>query len=65
MDDIAAGQKYLGQWQGDVPQGPGLVVTLDGIYYEGPWMQGQLQGKGLMVLEDGTHFEGEMRGAGG
>lgn len=33
--DCVAGVKYMGMWKDDLRHGPGLVVTLDGIYYEG------------------------------
>ncbi|XP_031843534.1 amyotrophic lateral sclerosis 2 [Nomia melanderi] len=64
MDDIIAGEKYLGSWSNNMKHGCGLIVTLDGIYYEGVFMQDVLTGHGIMVFEDGTHYEGEFKSAG-
>ena len=35
LDDIIAGEKFMGMWNNDMKNGPGCVVTLDGVYYEG------------------------------
>ncbi|XP_046389775.1 uncharacterized protein LOC124158630 [Ischnura elegans] len=64
MDDILAGQKYLGMWEKDERSGNGLIVSLDGIYHEGTFAKGSITGHGVMVLEEGTHYEGELRGIG-
>lgn len=42
MDDIAAGEKYLGNWVDNRKQGNGILVTTDGIYYEGTFNQDTL-----------------------
>ena len=36
------GEKYMGMWEADSRQGPGLVVTLDGIYNQGTFSQNKL-----------------------
>ncbi|XP_076043188.1 alsin-like isoform X2 [Oratosquilla oratoria] len=64
LDDIAQGEKFLGMWQNNQRQGPGMVVTMNGVYYEGTFSQNKLSGFGLMMFEDGTHYEGEL-GSGG
>nr|XP_033325881.1 alsin isoform X1 [Megalopta genalis]XP_033325882.1 alsin isoform X1 [Megalopta genalis] len=64
MDDIVAGEKYLGSWSNDMKHGSGAIVTLDGIYYEGVFTQDVLTGHGVMIFEDGTHYEGEFKSAG-
>ncbi|XP_063613523.1 alsin-like, partial [Penaeus indicus] len=64
LDDIVRGEKYMGLWQGDLRQGPGMVVTMNGVYYEGSFHSNKLTGPGLVILEDGTQFEGEV-GPGG
>jgi hypothetical protein len=30
-----AGEKYMGMWVEDYRHGPGIMVTLDGMYFEG------------------------------
>lgn len=35
LDDIIVGEKFMGMWNNDMKNGPGCVVTLDGVYYEG------------------------------
>lgn len=42
MDDIVAGEKYLGNWVDNKKQGNGILVTSDGIYYEGTFNQDTL-----------------------
>lgn len=64
LDDIVRGEKYMGLWQADLRQGPGMVVTMNGVYYEGSFHANKLTGPGLVILEDGTQFEGEV-GPGG
>ncbi|CAL4142910.1 unnamed protein product, partial [Meganyctiphanes norvegica] len=58
------GEKYLGMWQNNQRHGPGMVVTMNGLYYEGNFHQSKLTGFGLMMFEDNTYFEGEL-GIGG
>ncbi|XP_014251710.1 alsin [Cimex lectularius] len=64
LNNICTGEKYMGLWTGNLKNGSGLSVTLDGIYYEGTFVQDVLTGRGVMVFEDGTHYEGELREAG-
>lgn len=64
LDDIAKGEKYLGMWQNNARHGPGMVVTMNGVYYEGNFHQNKLTGYGLMMFEDKTYYEGEL-GIGG
>uniref|UniRef100_A0A146M3M8 Alsin n=4 Tax=Lygus hesperus TaxID=30085 RepID=A0A146M3M8_LYGHE len=64
LNNLCTGEKYLGLWSGNLRNGPGLSVTLDGIYYEGTFSQDILTGRGVMVLDDGTHYDGELREAG-
>ncbi|BES88813.1 Vacuolar sorting protein 9 (VPS9) domain [Nesidiocoris tenuis] len=64
LNNLSTGEKYLGLWSGNLRNGPGLSVTLDGIYYEGTFSQDVLTGRGVMVLDDGTHYDGELREAG-
>lgn len=34
QEDIMAGEKYMGEWEGGARQGSGCVVTGDGVYYQ-------------------------------
>ena len=36
------GEKYMGMWESDSRHGPGLLVTLDGIYNQGNFLQNKL-----------------------
>nr|XP_027218975.1 alsin-like [Penaeus vannamei] len=42
LDDIVRGEKYMGLWQADLRQGPGMVVTMNGVYYEGSFHANKL-----------------------
>lgn len=64
MDDIMAGEKYLGNWNDNKKHGNGVIVTSEGVYYEGMFSQDIFAGYGLMILKDGTYYEGEFRGLG-
>lgn len=64
MDDIMAGEKYLGNWSDNKKHGNGVIVTSEGVYYEGTFNQDVFTGFGLMILKDGTYYEGEFRGIG-
>ena len=63
-DDIISGEKYMGMWMNDMKNGPGCVVTLDGVYYEGSFNHNKMTGKGLMLFEDETSYEGHFADAG-
>ena len=39
---LIAGEKYMGTWQNNVRHGPGMVVTMNGVYYEGNFHQNKL-----------------------
>lgn len=39
---LCRGEKYMGMWEADCRQGPGLLVTLDGIYNQGTFLQNKL-----------------------
>ncbi|XP_069957233.1 alsin isoform X3 [Cherax quadricarinatus] len=64
LDEIVKGEKYMGMWQNNNRHGPGMVVTMNGVYYEGNFYQNKLTGYGLMMFEDKTYYEGEL-GIGG
>ncbi|XP_014681140.1 PREDICTED: alsin-like isoform X2 [Priapulus caudatus] len=64
LDNIIKAEKYMGMWKDDLRQGPGLVVTLDGIYYEGTFTSDKLTGFGLMMFDDNTSYEGEFSDGG-
>ncbi|XP_020613011.1 alsin-like [Orbicella faveolata] len=62
LDDILRGEKYMGMWEADCRHGPGLLVTLDGIYNQGIFAQNKLSGDGVLLCDDNTKFEGEFVG---
>ncbi|KAK7078631.1 agglutinin-like protein 2 [Halocaridina rubra] len=64
LDEIVKGEKYLGMWQNNNRHGPGMVVTMNGVYYEGNFYQNKLTGYGLMMFEDKTYYEGELGASG-
>lgn len=51
MINNVIGEKYLGLWSGNLRNGPGLSVTLDGIYYEGTFLQDVL----TVSFQDNTY----------
>ena len=64
LDDIKAGEKYMGMWSNDMKNGQGCVVTFDGLYYEGIFCQNKMSGRGLMLFEDETMYEGQFADTG-
>lgn len=62
LDDILRGEKYMGMWESDFRHGPGLLVTLDGIYNQGTFLQNKLVGNGVLLCDDNTKYEGEFIG---
>ncbi|XP_068688097.1 alsin-like isoform X2 [Montipora foliosa] len=62
LDDILRGEKYMGMWEADSRHGPGLVVTLDGIYNQGTFSQNKLTGNGVLLCDDNTKYQGEFFG---
>ena len=40
----------MGMWENDCRHGPGLLVTLDGIYNEGTFVQGKLSVRHLVAM---------------
>ncbi|CAL8291222.1 unnamed protein product [Lota lota] len=59
FDDITMGEKYMGVWQENQRQGPGVIVTQFGLYYEGAFKDHKMAGTGVLVAEDDTTYEGE------
>ena len=54
----------MGFWNNDMKNGPGCVVTLDGVYYEGTFSHNKMTGRGIMMFEDETTYEGNFADAG-
>lgn len=44
------GEKYMGMWENDYRHGPGIVVTLEGIYTQGNFIQNKLMVKNIMLM---------------
>ncbi|XP_068602604.1 alsin-like [Brachionichthys hirsutus] len=58
-DDIARGEKYMGQWLDEQRHGNAVVVTQYGVYYEGTFRDNKMSGPGLVVSDDDTALHGE------
>ena len=60
LDDIIVGEKFMGMWNNDMKNGPGCVVTLDGVYYEGTFSHSKYVHKyllgnlGYLIVENNT-----------
>lgn len=54
------GSKYIGYWQDDKKQGPGILIQSDGSNFEGVFSQNNLTGNGLALFSNGSYYQGEM-----
>ena len=45
---------YVGQTEGETPNGWGKAYYLDGKVYEGEWKDGKMHGRGMEFYPDGT-----------
>ncbi|XP_072269122.1 ALS2 C-terminal-like protein [Pyxicephalus adspersus] len=53
------GERYIGMWQDNLRQGPGIVLFHTGCCYQGNFSSNKLVGPGVLITEDGTVYEGE------
>lgn len=49
---------YFGQWEGDVRQGKGVQINLDGSIYSGFFELGKYSGQGRLIFCNGEYYEG-------
>lgn len=56
------GESYSGSLLGNVPEGQGKYVWLDGCIYEGEWRHGVRNGIGKILWPSGACYEGEFSG---
>ena len=54
LDDIIVGEKFMGMWNNDMKNGPGCVVTLDGVYYEGTFSHSKYVKVCNLIVENNT-----------
>ena len=47
------GNKYVGQWKDDKPDGHGTMTWADGRKYVGEWKDGKYHGQGTLYDKDG------------
>ena len=53
------GDKYLGEFKSDLPNGQGTYTSIDGWKYLGEWDDGQQHGQGTITYHDGENDVGE------
>ena len=54
------GDKYIGGWHEDQPEGIGSLIKQDGTKYRGGFKDGLFDGEGVLV-EDGKRYEGTFK----
>jgi TolB-like protein len=55
------GNRYEGEFKGDVFHGQGIFITLDGIKYVGENKDGKKHGQGTIITLDGKKYVGEWK----
>ena len=55
---LPSGEKYVGEFRADKPNGEGTSTKQDGAKYTGGWKDGQRHGKGQLVLTNGEKYVG-------
>jgi hypothetical protein len=55
------GDRYMGQYQSDVPHGFGVYLFSSGQKYEGQWYHGKKHGFCVYTIETGEQWAGEWR----
>lgn len=58
MTFAASGDKYVGQWRSDQPNGRGVYYFSTKERYEGDFRNGTFDGQGTMHYPDGAYFTG-------
>ncbi len=58
MTFAANGDKYVGQWNKDQPNGKGKYYFATNERYEGDFVNGTFEGQGTMYYPDGARFTG-------
>ena len=53
------GDKFMGRWQEDAPNGFGLYYCKVGGHFEGNFVNGVLNGYGTVRYENGDMYDGE------
>jgi hypothetical protein len=53
-----SGNKYVGDWAENQPEGKGTKVYVDGDKYEGDWKGGLMEGRGTYTWSNGSIYEG-------
>jgi hypothetical protein len=53
------GDRYEGEWVGDLMHGRGSWVAANGERYEGEWRDGERHGRGLFTGLDGETYDGQ------
>jgi len=55
----ASGDRYIGPWKNDQPNGQGVYYFASKERYEGSFMNGVFEGEGTMYYPDGAYYAGE------
>jgi hypothetical protein len=55
----ASGDRYIGPWKNDQPNGQGVYYFASKERYEGSFVNGVFEGEGTMYYPDGAYYAGE------
>ena len=58
---FASGNKYVGAYKDDLPNGQGTFTHVDGSKYVGATKDGSFHGQGTLTLADGTKYVGAFK----
>jgi len=56
---FANGDKYVGEFSGELPHGEGTLIYANGNRYVGPFYQGKVQGEGTLYYANGDKYVGD------
>lgn len=54
-----SGERYVGEWLGDLMDGKGTWFGVDGERYEGEWRDGERHGRGVYTDRGGETYDGQ------
>jgi len=60
-DDDNRFGRYYGEIENGIPNGKGVVKTIDKQKYDGEWKNGRRHGKGIYIIPDSIEYEGEWK----
>ena len=58
---FVSGTKFIGEWKGGKPNGPGTHTFINGAKYVGEWKDGLQNGQGTYTFVNGSKYIGEWK----